>query len=65
MRRRGAVKTARRFGARAQRWLHRKRGHLVVKTNIRDYSVIKGEFQFYWRPGYRCMTCKAEWATWK
>lgn len=46
---------------RVRRWWHLRRGHTVVTTPVRDYSVREGRYEFFFRPGWLCVQCRAIW----
>lgn len=46
---------------RMRRASHRKKGHQVLTSTMRDMKVRGGEFEFYFRPSWYCLTCSLHW----
>jgi len=44
-----------------RRWLHVKRGHAVLRTVVRDYTMHHNRYDFYWRRGWACVQCDKVW----
>lgn len=44
-----------------RRWWHLRRNHLVAMTVVRDYRKHGARLDFYFRPGFVCVTCKMDW----
>jgi hypothetical protein len=58
------LKNLRQREARFKKYRHEKKSHKVVKTISRDFRMVDGDFDFYWRRAWLCLNCDVDWPTW-